>query len=105
MVYVLLFLAIPAILAVGSGFFDSTGAFTFANFSAVTDPSFQADFANTILLSAVTAVIGAIVGALICFALLGTRPDGFLRTVIDSAASVLAQFGGAKLADAHDIKR
>jgi putative spermidine/putrescine transport system permease protein len=97
-IYVILFLGIPAVLAVGSGFFDSTGKFTLANFSAVTDPSFQADFANTILLSAVTAVIGAIVGALICFALLGTKPDGFLRTVIDSASSVLAQFGGVMLA-------
>ena len=97
-IYVILFLAIPAVLAVGSGFFDSTGTFTFANFSAVTDPSFQADFLNTIVLSAVTAVIGAIVGAVICFALLGTKPDGFLRTVIDSASSVLAQFGGVMLA-------
>jgi putative spermidine/putrescine transport system permease protein len=97
-IYVILFLAIPAVLAVGSGFFNSTGAFTFANFSAIADPSFQADFGNTIILSAVTAIIGAIVGALICFALLGTRPDGFLRTVIDSASSVLAQFGGVMLA-------
>jgi putative spermidine/putrescine transport system permease protein len=96
--YVVLFLAIPAVLAVGSGFFDSTGTFTFANFSAVVDPSFQADFLNTILLSLVTAVVGAVVGALVCFALLGTKPDGIVRTVIDSASSVLAQFGGVMLA-------
>jgi putative spermidine/putrescine transport system permease protein len=97
-IYVILFLAIPAVLAVGSGFFTKEGSFTFANFSALADPSIQSDYFGTVGLSAVTAIVGAIVGALICFALLGTRPDGALRTVIDSASSVLAQFGGVMLA-------
>ena len=48
--------------------------------------------------SAVTAVVGAVVGALVCYALLGTRAEGALRTVVDSASSVLAQFGGVMLA-------
>jgi putative spermidine/putrescine transport system permease protein len=96
--YVILFLAIPAILAVGSGFFTTTGAFTLSNFSIVTDPTLQSDYLATLGLSAFTAIVGAIIGALICFALLGTRPDGMLRTVIDSASSVLAQFGGIMLA-------
>ncbi|HEX4444738.1 MAG TPA: ABC transporter permease [Galbitalea sp.] len=97
-IYVLLFLAIPAVLAVGSGFFSSTGSFTFANFSAFADPSLQTDYLGTLGLSAVTAVLGAVIGALICLALLATSPTGFLRTAIDSASSVLAQFGGIMLA-------
>jgi putative spermidine/putrescine transport system permease protein len=96
--YVLLFLAIPAVLAVGSGFFTSSGAFTFANLAAFANPNILTDFWNSIWLSALTAIVGAIVGALVCFALLGTRADGFLRTAIDSASSVLAQFGGVMLA-------
>lgn len=96
--YVLLFLAIPAVLAVGSGFFTSTGSFTLANFAALGDPAVQSDYLGTVGLSAVTAIAGAVVGALICFALLATRPDGALRTAIDSASSVLAQFGGVMLA-------
>ncbi|HEY5319636.1 MAG TPA: ABC transporter permease [Galbitalea sp.] len=96
--YVLLFLAIPAVLAVGSGFFTSTGTFTFANLAAFANPNILTDFWNSIWLSALTAIVGAIVGALVCFALLGTRADGFLRTAIDSASSVLAQFGGVMLA-------
>jgi putative spermidine/putrescine transport system permease protein len=95
---VLLFLAIPAVLAVGSGFFTSSGAFTFANLAAFANPNILTDFWNSIWLSALTAIVGAIVGALVCFALLGTRADGFLRTAIDSASSVLAQFGGVMLA-------
>jgi putative spermidine/putrescine transport system permease protein len=102
-IYVVLFLAIPAVLAVGSGFFTSTGSFTFANFSALADPSVQSDYLGTLGLSAATAIVGAIIGALICFALLGTKPDGVLRTIIDSASSVLAQFGGVMLAFAFIV--
>jgi putative spermidine/putrescine transport system permease protein len=97
-VYVVLFLAIPAILAVGSSFFDKTGGFTFANLAAFGDPHIQRDFINSFWVSAVTAIVGAVLGAIVCFALLSTRPDGALRSVVDSASSVLAQFGGLMLA-------
>lgn len=96
--YVLLFLAVPAVLAVGSGFFTSTGAFTFANLAALGDPRILGTFFSSFWVSAVTALLGAVIGAVICFALLGTRPDGFLRSAVDSASSVLAQFGGVMLA-------
>jgi putative spermidine/putrescine transport system permease protein len=102
-IYIILFLGIPAVLAVGSGFFTSTGSLTFSNFSALADPSVQSDYLGTLGLSAVTAIVGGIVGALVCFALLGTRPDGGLRTAIDSASSVLAQFGGVMLAFAFIV--
>jgi putative spermidine/putrescine transport system permease protein len=96
--YVLLFLAVPAVLAVGSGFFDNAGAFTLANLAAFANPEIQKDFGASIGISAVTAIVGAVIGALVCFALLGTKSDGMLRTVVDSASSVLAQFGGVMLA-------
>ncbi len=102
-IYIILFLAIPAVLAVGSGFFTKTGSFTFDNFSALADPSVQSDYVGTLGLSAATAIIGGIVGALVCFALLGTNPTGGLRTAIDSASSVLAQFGGVMLAFAFIV--
>ncbi|MEP6479685.1 MAG: ABC transporter permease [Rhodoglobus sp.] len=97
-VYVLLFLAIPAVLAVGSGFFDNAGAFTFANLAAFANPQILTAFWNSIWVSGLTAIVGAVLGALICFALMGTKPDGFLRSAVDSASSVLAQFGGVMLA-------
>ena len=102
-IYIVLFLAIPAVLAVGSGFFSATGSFTFANFSALADPSIQSDYFGTLGLSAFTAILGAVIGALICLALLATKPDGALRSVIDSASSVLAQFGGVMLAFAFIV--
>jgi putative spermidine/putrescine transport system permease protein len=96
--YVILFLAIPTTLAVTTGFFTEDGEFTWSNIAGLTDPAVLKTFASSFWVSAVSAVVGAIVGALVCYALLGTRTDGTLRTVIDSASSVLAQFGGVMLA-------
>nr|WP_251858527.1 ABC transporter permease [Herbiconiux sp. L3-i23] len=96
--YVVIFLALPTLLAVGTGFFDAEGAFTFDNVAALGDPVIVQTFSNTLLLSAVTAVVGAIVGALVCYALVGTRPAGALRSFVDAASGVLAQFAGVMLA-------
>ncbi|MCU1410534.1 MAG: transporter permease [Rhodoglobus sp.] len=94
----ILFLAIPTVLAVGTGFFTEDGAFTLDNIVGVFAPNVLSTFGNSFFVSAVTAVIGAIVGALVCYALLGTKAEGALRTIIDSLSSVLAQFGGVMLA-------
>jgi putative spermidine/putrescine transport system permease protein len=96
--YVLLFLAIPTVLAVLSGLFDARGHLTIANVAALFTPDILKIFASSFWVSAVTAIIGAVVGALVCYALLGMNPQGTLRSMVDSAASVLAQFGGAMLA-------
>ncbi len=96
--YVLLFLAVPTILAIGSGFFTSDGAFTWTNVSALADPVVLTTFANSAGVSLLTAVIGAVVGALVCYALLGMNPEGAVRSTVDAAAGVLAQFGGVMLA-------
>lgn len=96
--YVLLFLAVPTLLAIGSGFFTEDGAFTLGNVSALADPVVLTTFANSAGISLLTAVIGAVVGALVCYALLGMDPQGAVRSTVDAAAGVLAQFGGVMLA-------
>ena len=97
-IYVLLFLAIPTVVAVVSGLFDAQGQFTLSNLVALFSPDILKTFVSSFWVSAVTAVVGAVVGALVCFALLGTNPRGPLRSTVDSASSVLAQFGGVMLA-------
>ena len=97
-VYVLLFLAVPGVVAIASGFFDEGGRPTLANFAAFADPVIRSNFVNSIWLSALSAVISAVVGALVCWALASVRPDGLVRAVVDSASSVFAQFGGVMLA-------
>jgi putative spermidine/putrescine transport system permease protein len=96
--YVLLFLAVPTVLALATGFFDANGDFTLGNVSALFDPVILGTFVSSFWVSALTAVVGAIVGALVCYALLGTSPSGKLRLMIESISSVLAQFGGVMLA-------
>jgi putative spermidine/putrescine transport system permease protein len=97
-VYVLLFLAVPTLIAIGTGFLDGEGRFTLENLTALGEGPVLTAFWNSIWVSAVTAVIGAVVGALVCWALLAAKPDGILRTAVDAVASTLSQFGGVMLA-------
>lgn len=96
--YVVLFLVLPTVLALGSGLFDSAGALTGDNLSALADPVILEAFCNTIWISALTAAVGAVVGALVCYALLGLPETSLIRRGVDAAAGVLAQFGGVMLA-------
>ncbi|GAB3118529.1 ABC transporter permease [Glaciibacter psychrotolerans] len=96
--YVLAFLALPTIIAVSTGFFDNNGAFTLSNIAALFDPVILKTFVSSFWLSALTATVGAVIGAIVCYALIGTRPEGRLRQFIESVSSVLAQFGGIMLA-------
>jgi putative spermidine/putrescine transport system permease protein len=97
-IYVVLFLALPTVLALTSGLFDGEGAFTLDNLAALGDPVILTTFWNSTWVSVLTASIGAVVGALVCFALLGLPETGFVRTTVDAASGVLAQFGGVMLA-------
>ena len=96
--YLLLFLAVPTVLAIGSGFFTRDGAFTWTNVAALADPVVLRTFGNSAMVSLLTAAVGAVTGALVCYAMLGLNPDGTVRRSVDAAAGVLAQFGGVMLA-------
>jgi len=96
--YLAVFLVLPTMLALASGLFTRDGSFTWDNLAALGDPVVLATFGNSMWLSLVTAVIGAVIGALVCYALLGIREDGPVRTFVDAAAGVFAQFGGVMLA-------
>jgi len=96
--YVTLFLALPTLVAIGTGFVDAEGRVSLDTVAALGDPLVLSTFSSSFWLSALTAVVGAVVGALVCYALLGARPDGPLRSTVDSISGVLAQFGGIMLA-------
>lgn len=99
-VWVLAFLIVPCLLALGTGFVDGDGDGdpTLDNLVALGDPLIVRAFASSAAVSAVTAVAGAVVGAVVCWGLTSLRPDGAVRSAIDAASSVLAQFGGVMLA-------
>jgi putative spermidine/putrescine transport system permease protein len=95
--YLLVFLALPTVLAIGSGIVVD-GQLRLGNLDALADPVILATFWNAAWLSLLTAVVGAVLGALVCYALLGVRETGPIRAVVDAGSGVLAQFGGVMLA-------
>ncbi|WP_053352095.1 ABC transporter permease [Leucobacter musarum] len=96
-VYIFFFLAVPTVLAIGSGFSNENG-FTLANLGVLTTPATLGAFGASIWVSVITALVGAMIGAILCWALAALPESGPLRRVFDAASSVLAQFGGVMLA-------
>jgi putative spermidine/putrescine transport system permease protein len=96
--FVVIFLVIPTLVVVIGAFGGTDGRPTFANVSALKDSYVLDAFGRSILLSAVTALLGAVFGALLAYALATAKEGGLLRRVVTSACGVLAQFGGVTLA-------
>ncbi|WP_062201888.1 ABC transporter permease [Demequina salsinemoris] len=99
--FTFLFLAVPTVLAVGSGLYDADGHLTADNLIALGDPVILKTLGNSVWLAALTAALGTIGGAAICYALIGVGPESRLRTFVDAASGVLAQFAGVPLAFAY----
>jgi len=96
LVYVAIFLVWPTAVVVISAFRDARGKVTLDNVRAATSSVYLATFVRSIELSASTALIGAVCGALLTWAIT-RRQEGMLRRVVVAACGVLAQFGGVML--------
>ncbi len=95
--YVGVFLLLPTVVVV-VGAFSNEGRFTLANIRALRESYVLEAFWRSVVLSATTAVIGAVLGAMLAYVIATSRPDGLLRRVFTAACGVLAQFGGVTLA-------
>jgi putative spermidine/putrescine transport system permease protein len=96
--YVAVFLLIPTGIVVVGAFRSPGGGFTWDNITALGNSTVIDAFVTSVILSAVTAVIGAVFGGLLAYVLVTGRPGSFSRRVVTAACSVLAQFGGVMLA-------
>jgi putative spermidine/putrescine transport system permease protein len=96
--FVTVFLAIPTLVVAIGAFSSDDGGPTLSNLAALRSRYILDAFGRSILLSAVTAIIGAVFGALLAYALVTAREGGLLRRVVTAASGVLAQFGGVTLA-------
>ncbi|GAA4705727.1 ABC transporter permease subunit [Pseudonocardia yuanmonensis] len=97
--YFLVFLGGPLYFVISGAFTDADGRPTLGNLVAsLTSPQYLAAFRQSLLLSAVTAVIGAVFGTFLAQAVLTARPRSPLRRVVSTASGVLAYFGGVPLA-------
>jgi len=96
--YVALFLLLPTALVIVGAFQSQSGSFTFRNLSVLNTSAVRSATLWSISLSLISAVSGAVIGALLAYALATANPNGFLRRTVVSVCSVLAQFGGVLLA-------
>jgi putative spermidine/putrescine transport system permease protein len=97
--FVIVFLLWPAYIVVTGAFVDEEGRVSAdAVLAIVTLPVFVDAFVASIRLSAITAVAGAVLGALLSWAVSAGSRAGWLRRGVLAACGVLAQFGGVMLA-------
>ena len=97
--YVGLFLVLPTLIVAIGALTTADGGFTFDNVVRMfTDDVFVSAFTKSLQLAVVTAILGAIFGALLAWAVARGDPNGQLRQVVIAASGVLAQFGGVMLA-------
>ncbi len=97
LVYLTIFLLVPTVTVV-VGAFQEDGSFSTANIEALFSEAALRTLWNSVVLSATTAVIGAVLGALLAYLVVTAPPTSLLRRVVVSVSGVLAQFGGVTLA-------
>ncbi len=91
------FLVIPTVTVVVKSVYEG-GELSFARIEALgTDTALLALW-RSVLLSGITALVGASLGAVLAWLIAGTSPTSMLRRTVISVCSVLAQFGGVMLA-------
>jgi putative spermidine/putrescine transport system permease protein len=97
-VYVGIFLLLPTVVVVIAAFLDGDNRPTLNNVRELGEPYIARTFWNSIWVSAVSALVGAALGALLAYVVAAGRKDGLVRSTVASASGVLAQFGGVTLA-------
>ena len=95
--YVGLFLLLPTVVIAGGSFADKNGNLTVSNLTSIEQAYLVKSFVNSAIISVASALVGAIAGALLAYAVATGNPRGALRRIVTSASGVFAQFGGVTL--------
>ena len=94
---VVVFLVIPTVTVIVNAFIID-GALSFSRIGALFAPTALGALGSSVLLSASTAIIGAVLGAVLAWLIVSSPPSSMVRRAVISLCSVLAQFGGVALA-------
>ncbi|MBD3915122.1 ABC transporter permease subunit [Nocardioides hwasunensis] len=98
LLFVLVFLVVPTVTVVVGAFQDVDGRPTLGNLDALTSEAALTALKGSLILSASTAVIGALLGALLSYLIVSLPTTSLLRRTTLAISGVLAQFGGVVLA-------
>lgn len=96
--YTAIFLILPTLLVVVGAFRSREGAFTLNGFSQALTERTIGVFINSLVVSAITALVGAVLGAIVAYALSTAPVTSIGRKAFTAFMSVVAQFGGVMLA-------
>lgn len=94
---VTVFLIVPTVTVLVMAFF-ADGSFSMQRITALFSPTALAALGKSVLLSGSTALIGAVLGAVLAWLIVSSPPSSMIRRSVLALCSVLAQFGGVALA-------
>ena len=97
LLYVLVFLLLPALRLLAQSLTDKQGL-TLRYIAELTQPQTVVSFRNSIVLSAVSAAVGLALGGLVAYFMLRPAAPAGLRSLITSFSAVAANFAGVPLA-------
>lgn len=97
LLYVLVFLLLPALRLLAQSLTDKHGL-TLRYIAELAQPQTVAAFRNSIVLSAVSAAVGLVLGGLVAYFMLRPAAPAGLRSLVTSFSAVAANFAGVPLA-------
>ena len=96
--YVAVFLLLPTGIVVVDSLKNPNGAWAFSNVTELGNPLVRGYFIGSFKLCLLSSVSGAVLGAILAYAIASGNPDGVVRRLYLAGSGVLAQFGGITLA-------
>jgi putative spermidine/putrescine transport system permease protein len=97
-IFAVMFLVLPPFYLFGLAFTDKAGQFTLQNIIDLGQPLIVSAFWISILISAASAVVGAIAGLFIALAVIRGNLPGWIRAVVATFSGVASNFAGIPLA-------
>jgi putative spermidine/putrescine transport system permease protein len=97
--YAAVFLLLPTGIVLWDAIRNPAGhGFSLAALKLFGNSTVRSYFVGSVELAAITSIAGALLGAVLAYAVASGNPDGMVRRLYLSASGVLAQFGGVTLA-------
>ncbi len=96
--FAFLFIVLPSVYLLIGAFRNSAGAFTLKNFADLFTPAILDAYWVTIRISAVTALVGGLLGFMMAYAVTVGGLPNWVRTILSTFSGVAANFAGVPLA-------
>jgi len=96
--FAIFFLILPTLGLIGGAFIGKDGQFTFQNIIDLGQPQIISAFSISIRISAASAILGAVIGLAIAFALIRGKLPAGVRSAVLTFSGVASNFAGVPLA-------